>query len=60
MGRFVNGRVFNVIAWLMVAVLILLTVILIVLTVFPDCWSIALAVRGQRYPSVSTIRLNRH
>ncbi len=35
MGRFVNGRVFNAIAWAMVAVLILLTLILIVVTVFP-------------------------
>ena len=36
MGRFANGRVFNVIAWLMVAVLILLTVILILVTIFPN------------------------
>jgi Mn2+/Fe2+ NRAMP family transporter len=36
MGRFVNGRVFNVIAWVMVAVLILLTLILIVVSVFPN------------------------
>jgi Mn2+/Fe2+ NRAMP family transporter len=35
MGRFVNGRVFNAIAWAMVAVLILLTLILIVVSVFP-------------------------
>jgi Mn2+/Fe2+ NRAMP family transporter len=35
MGRFVNGRVFNVLAWTMVSVLILLTVILIVTSVFP-------------------------
>jgi Mn2+/Fe2+ NRAMP family transporter len=35
MGRFANGRVFNIIAWLMVAVLILLTLILILVTVFP-------------------------
>ena len=36
MGRFANNRVFNIIAWLMVAVLILLTVILILVTVFPN------------------------
>jgi Mn2+/Fe2+ NRAMP family transporter len=35
MGRFVNGRVFNALAWAMVAVLVLLTLILIVVTVFP-------------------------
>jgi Mn2+/Fe2+ NRAMP family transporter len=35
MGRFVSRRVFNVIAWAMVAVLILLTLILIVVSVFP-------------------------
>jgi NRAMP (natural resistance-associated macrophage protein)-like metal ion transporter len=35
MGRFVNGRVFNVISWVMVAVLILLTVILVITSVFP-------------------------
>jgi Mn2+/Fe2+ NRAMP family transporter len=35
MGRFVNGRVFNSIAWAMVVVLIALTVILVVTSVFP-------------------------
>ena len=35
MGRFVNGRVFNVLAWVIVGVLILLTLILIVVSVFP-------------------------
>ena len=35
MGRFTNGRGFNVLAWVMVAVLILLTLILIVVSVFP-------------------------
>ena len=35
MGRFSNSRIFNIIAWLMVAVLILLTLILILVTVFP-------------------------
>ncbi len=34
MGRFVNGRASNLIAWVMVAVLILLTLILIVVTAF--------------------------
>lgn len=36
MGRFTNSRLFNIIAWLMVAVLILLTVILILVSVFPN------------------------
>ena len=35
MGRFVNGRVFNVIAWATAVVLIILTVILIVTTFLP-------------------------
>ena len=35
MGKYVNGRVFNVIAWGIVGLLILLTVILIVVSVFP-------------------------
>lgn len=35
MGRFANGRVFNVLAWGMVGVLILLTLILIVVSVWP-------------------------
>jgi len=35
MGRLVNGRVFNVIAWAMVVVLILLTAILVVTSVLP-------------------------
>jgi Mn2+/Fe2+ NRAMP family transporter len=35
MGRFVNGRAFNILAWGMVGVLILLTLILILVTVFP-------------------------
>jgi NRAMP (natural resistance-associated macrophage protein)-like metal ion transporter len=35
MGRWVNGRAFNVLAWAMVAVLILLTLILIVVSLFP-------------------------
>ena len=35
MGRFVNGRVFNSIAWAMVVVLIALTAILVVTSVFP-------------------------
>ena len=36
MGRFANGRVFNIIAWVMVAILIVLTVILVLTTVFPN------------------------
>ncbi|MBS1245755.1 MAG: putative transporter family [Chloroflexi bacterium] len=35
MGKFVNGRVFNIISWMMVVVLILLTVILVITSVFP-------------------------
>ena len=35
MGKFVNGRVFNIISWVMVVVLILLTVILVITSVFP-------------------------
>jgi len=35
MGKFVNGRVFNIICWVMVVVLILLTVILVITSVFP-------------------------
>jgi Mn2+/Fe2+ NRAMP family transporter len=35
MGRFVNGRVFNIIAWMMVIVLILLTLILLLTSFFP-------------------------
>jgi Mn2+/Fe2+ NRAMP family transporter len=35
MGRFVNGRVFNALAWAMVVVLIVLTVILVVTSAFP-------------------------
>ncbi len=39
MGKFVNGRVFNSISWVMVIVLILLTVILVVTSVFPGLLS---------------------
>jgi len=35
MGRFVNGRIFNVLAWATVVVLIALTVILVITSVFP-------------------------
>jgi Mn2+/Fe2+ NRAMP family transporter len=35
MGKYVNGRIFNVIAWGIVGLLILLTVILVVVSVFP-------------------------
>jgi len=35
MGKFVNGRVFNIVSWVMVVVLILLTVILVITSVFP-------------------------
>jgi Mn2+/Fe2+ NRAMP family transporter len=35
MGRWVNGRAFNILAWVIVAVLILLTMVLILVTLFP-------------------------
>jgi Mn2+/Fe2+ NRAMP family transporter len=35
MGRFVNGRFFNALSWVIVAALIVLTVILVVTSVFP-------------------------
>jgi Mn2+/Fe2+ NRAMP family transporter len=35
MGKYVNGPVFNVIAWGIVGLLILLTVILVLVSVFP-------------------------
>jgi len=35
MGKFVNGRVFNTLAWAMVAVLIVLTAILLITSLFP-------------------------
>ena len=35
MGRFTNGRVFNVLAWGMVGILILLTMILIIVSIWP-------------------------
>jgi len=36
MGNFVNGRIFNLSAWAMVVVLIALTVILVITSVFPN------------------------
>ena len=36
MGSFVNGRVFNVLSWVTVAALIVLTFILVVTSVFPN------------------------
>jgi Mn2+/Fe2+ NRAMP family transporter len=35
MGKYVNGRVFNVLSWAMVVVLIVLTMILVITSVFP-------------------------
>jgi len=35
MGRFTNGRVFNALAWGMVGILILLTMILIIVSIWP-------------------------
>ena len=39
MGDFANGRLFNIISWVMVAVLILLTLILIATSLFPGLFS---------------------
>lgn len=39
MGRFVNGRLANAISWVMVIVLILLTVLLVLVSVFPNLLS---------------------
>ncbi|MBI5033551.1 MAG: Nramp family divalent metal transporter [Chloroflexi bacterium] len=39
MGKYVNGRVFNIISWAMVVVLIFLTVILVISSVFPGFFS---------------------
>jgi Mn2+/Fe2+ NRAMP family transporter len=36
MGKYTNGRVFNVISWGMVAILIALTVVLVVVSIFPN------------------------
>lgn len=38
MGDFVNGRVFNLIAWTIVLILIGLTAILVITTLFPNLW----------------------
>jgi len=35
MGRFANGRIYNIVAWAMVVALIALTVILVVTAFFP-------------------------
>ena len=35
MGKYANGRIFNAIAWVMVAALIILTTILVITSVFP-------------------------
>jgi Mn2+/Fe2+ NRAMP family transporter len=39
MGRWVNGRVFNILAWVMVVVLILLTTVLVITSFFPGLFS---------------------
>jgi Mn2+/Fe2+ NRAMP family transporter len=36
MGRWVNGRIFNALSWAIVVVLILLTAVLVVTSVFPN------------------------
>jgi Mn2+/Fe2+ NRAMP family transporter len=36
MGRFTNGRVFNILAWITVVIVILLTVVLVVVSFFPQ------------------------
>jgi Mn2+/Fe2+ NRAMP family transporter len=35
MGKYVNGRIFNIVAWVMVVALILLTMILVITSIFP-------------------------
>ncbi len=35
MGKYVNGRIFNALAWAMVVILIVLTVVLVITSVFP-------------------------
>ena len=35
MGKYANGRIFNLLSWLTVIILIVLTVILVVTSVFP-------------------------
>ena len=39
MGKYVNGRIFNTISWAMVVILIFLTVILVISSVFPGFFS---------------------
>ena len=39
MGKYVNGRVFNIVAWAMVIALIVLTAILVITSVFPGIFS---------------------
>ena len=39
MGKYVNGRVFNIVAWAMVIALIVLTAILVITSVFPGVFS---------------------
>jgi Mn2+/Fe2+ NRAMP family transporter len=41
MGRFINGRLFNLLAWVMVVALIVLTVILLITTLFPGQLGVA-------------------
>ncbi len=36
MGRFTNGRLFNIIAWIAIVIIILLTVVLVVISFFPQ------------------------
>ena len=39
MGKYVNGRIFNIISWVMVVILIFLTAVLVVTSVFPRFFS---------------------
>jgi len=39
MGKYVNGRIFNIISWAMVIVLIFLTGVLVVTSTFPGLLS---------------------
>jgi Mn2+/Fe2+ NRAMP family transporter len=53
MGNFVNGRVFNVLTWAMVMVLIALTAILVITSLLPSAYCLAgeVASSGSRYSS---------
>jgi len=39
MGRYINGRIFNILAWITVIILILLVIVLVLVSVFPGILS---------------------